>query len=216
MRDTRLVNSGQPPHSRGARLRLVFGVAAGVVVLAMLGFVIGWALHGSSRATAQPATSATPPSTSPSAADSESPSPAQSVTLVTLGPLTLPNLSGQDFISSRRQLRNLQLGVQLYFDPGAAAAPGVPEGAVERTQPAAGEPVAPGITVKVYVSGAAPLLTPPDVVGRACNEAGKAVADAGLYPQYPSGRQGTVRSQDPTPNDTGVHWNDEVRLFCQA
>ena len=42
------------------------------------------------------------------------------------------------------------------------------------------------------------------------------MADAGLYPQYPRGRQGTVRSQDPTPNDTGVHWNDEVRLFCQA
>ena len=32
MRDTRLVNSGQPPHSRGARLRLVFGVAAGLAL----------------------------------------------------------------------------------------------------------------------------------------------------------------------------------------
>jgi beta-lactam-binding protein with PASTA domain len=194
----------------------VFGVAAGVVVLAMLGFVIGWALHSSGSTTAQPATSATPPSPSASPAASETPSPVQSITLVTLGPLVLPDLTGQDFISSRWQLRDLQLGVQLVFDPGASAATGVPDGAVERTQPAAGEPVAPGITVKLYVSGTAPLLAPPDVVGRACNEAGKAVADSGLYPQYPGGRQGTVTSQDPAANDTGVHWNDQVQLFCQA
>lgn len=210
------MNSGQPL-SRGTRLRIVFGVAAGVVVLAMLGFVIGWALHGSDRASAGPANSATPPTPPPSPSASPtasaSPSPAQRGIP---GPFALPNLTGQDFISSRQQLRDLQLGVQLVFEPGASAAAAVPDGSVERTEPVASTLVKPGITVKLYVAGAAPLLVPPNVVGSPCNEAGKAVAAAGLYPQYPTGRQGTVTSQDPTADDTGVHWNDQVRLFCQA
>ncbi len=176
-------------------MRIVLGVAAGVVVLAVVGFAVGWALRG-----AAPVPAAHRPSTAPatSAADDGS----------TLGPLVLPDYAGQDFVGARQRMRDLQLGVQLVF-----AAQGDSR-MVERTEPVAGTPVRAGITVKVYVSGAAPELVLPDVVGRGCNEGGKALADAGLYPRYPTGRQGTVAAQDPGAGAPGVHWNDQIALTC--
>jgi hypothetical protein len=189
------VNPGQSPLARPARLRIVLGVAAGVVLLAVLGFTVGWLVHGSG-------TTRTSTSPAPSAAAS-SPAP-----IATLGPLTLPDVTGSDFAVARQQLRDLSLGVQLVFASQGDSR------TVQQTVPSPGTPVDRGLTIKVYVSGTAPLLVPPDVVGQPCNEAGKALADAGLYPQYPTGRRGTVAFQDPAAGAPGVHWNDQARLTC--
>lgn len=170
-------------------------MAAAVVLLAVLGFAVGWVLRGSgtTRTSASPAPSAGPSSAAP---------------IATLAPLALPDVTGRDFVVARQQLRDLLLGVQLVFAGRGDSR------AVRQTVPAPGAPVDQGITIKVYVSGAAPLLVPPDVVGRPCNEAGRALADAGLYPQYPTGRHGTVTVQDPAAGAPGVHWNDQTRLTC--
>ncbi|HEX6500985.1 MAG TPA: PASTA domain-containing protein [Micromonosporaceae bacterium] len=133
------------------------------------------------------------------------PSPIES-----LQPLVMPDLVGQDFADARRTLRGFQLGVRLVF-----AADGT-DRSVRATDPPAGAPVPKGITVKVYVRGAAPLLTPPDLVGRSCNEAGHDAAEAGLYPQYPSGRSGVVTAENPSPDADDVHWNDTIYLYCGA
>jgi hypothetical protein len=190
------VDPGQSPPARPARLRIVLGVAAAVVLLAVLGFTVGWVLHGSG-------TTRTGASTAPSSA-----APTSAAPIPTLAPLALPDVTGRDFVVARQQLRDLSLGVQLVFaDSGDSRA-------VRQTEPAPGSPVDRGITIKVYVSGTAPLLVPPDVVGRPCNDAGKAVADAGLYPQYLTGRHGIVTAQHPPAGAAGVHWNDQTRLTC--
>ncbi len=180
-------------------------MAAFVVVLGMVGAGVGWALHGigSARVSA---------SAPPSAGEPVPPSPVASgaTPVARLAPLALPDVTGSDFVVARQRLRDLQLGVQLVFAKQGDAR------TVAQTVPAPGSPVDRGTTVKVYVSGVAPVLMPPDVVGRSCNEAGRSLADAGLYPQYPNGRHGTVTAQDPPGNAAGVHWNDQVKLACTA
>ena len=98
--------------------------------------------------------------------------------------------------------------MRLYFGQGAE------DPKVLRTEPAAGTPITRGLTVKVYVTGPAPLLTLPVVVGQQCNVGGKALADAGVYPQYPTGRAGVVVKTDPAADATTVHWNDTVKVTC--
>lgn len=182
----------QPAPARG-QVRVVVGVAVGVVVLALLGFTVGYlAFHGGDPA----------PTPTPVASATASPSTG------VLAPLALPDYAGKDFVAVRTELRSLGLGVRLYF--GAAG----DSPAVVRTDPAAGTPYRRGITVKVYVTGAAPLLALPDVTGRQCNDGGKALADAGVYPQYPTGRQGVVVKTDPAATATTVHWNDNVKVVC--
>ncbi|MBO0867795.1 MAG: penicillin-binding protein, partial [Micromonosporaceae bacterium] len=142
------------------------------------------------------------PSPSPAVSSLAPPAPSP------LAPLTLVDYSGRDFIEVRTELRGLQLGVQLIFGGDGASQ------AVDHTVPPAGTPIDPGITVKVYVRGAAPLLVPPDVVGHPCNDAGRELAAAGVYPRYPTGRGGTVTAQDPAGGASGVHWNDTIRISC--
>lgn len=189
------VQPGTPagPQRPAGHGRLIAGVASGVVALAVLGFVVGWlAFHAG---TPTPTAAPTPVLTG-------------SVPPGSLAPLVLPDYTGTDFVAARTELRGLQLGVRLYFGQGAE------DPKVLRTEPAAGTPITRGLTVKVYVTGAAPLLTLPTVVGQQCNLGGKALADAGVYPQYPTGRAGVVVSTDPATDATTVHWNDTVKVTC--
>jgi hypothetical protein len=189
------IQPGTPagPGRRAGQGRLIAGVAAGVVALAVLGFVVGWLAFHAGNPT--PAASPTPVVTA-------------SVPPGSLAPLVLPDYTGANFVTARTELRGLQLGVRLYFGQGAE------DPTVLRTEPAAGTPITRGLTVKVYVTGPAPLLTLPAVVGQQCNVGGKALADAGVYPQYPTGRAGVVVSTAPAADATTVHWNDTVKVTC--
>jgi beta-lactam-binding protein with PASTA domain len=180
------------PESAGGQGRVIAGVAAGVVVLALLGFTVGWLAFrgGDPSSTRSPVV---PVSVAPS-----------NTALPAGG---LPDYTGQDFMAVRSQLRAMQLGVRLYFGTGDSAT-------VLRTDPPSGTRVRPGLTIKIYVTGAAPLLALPAVVGRACNDGGKALAEAGVYPQYPTGRNGLVVSTAPDASATSVHWNDTVKVVC--
>ena len=182
-----------PPPVRTGQAGLIAGVAAGVVALGLLSAVVGWlAFHGGT------------PTAAPTPLVTVSGNPSTG----SLGPLVVPDYAGQDFTVARTALRGLRLGVRLYFGTEGDSA------AVLRTEPPAGTPVTRGLTVKVYVTGAAPLLTLPAVGGLACVEGGRALADAGVYPQYPTGRAGVVVSTDPAPTATTVHWNDTVTVTC--
>jgi PASTA domain len=186
-------DAGVQPGVMAGQGRVIAGVAAGVVALALLGFGVGWlAFHGSSSPQAGPPQVVTPPS-------AITPSPTASGGLA--------DYTGQDFVAARADLRAHQLGVRVFFGTGVGQT-------VARTDPPAGARVGRGQTVKVYVTGPAPLLALPAVVGRACNDGGRALADAGVYPQYPAGRAGLVVSTDPASTDTTVHWNDTVKVVC--
>lgn len=180
------------------------GTVAAVVVVGVGSAVAGWVFATRYSPRGQHAAQASPTPTAAPTLSSE-PSPAES-----LRPLVMPDLVGQDFVAARRTLRGLQLGVQLVFaDQGD-------DSSVRATDPPAGAPVPKGITVKVYVRGAAPELSPPDLVGEPCNDAGHEAADAGLYPQYPSGRAGVVTAEDPSPGAADVRWNDTIKVYCGA
>ncbi len=180
------------PVTQSGQGRVIAGVAAGVVALALLGFGVGWlAFRGGT-----PAVSSTPtPAVSSTPAGS-------------LGPGQLADYRGADFAVVRAALRDRQVGVRLFFGSGADNA------AVLRTDPVAGTRVTRGMTIKVYVTGPAPLLPLPSVVGQQCNVGGKVLADAGVYPQYPTGRIGLVVSTEPATSAATVHWNDTVKVLC--
>ena len=75
--------------------------------------------------------------------------------------------------------------------------------------------VSKGTTVKILVRGAAPLATVPEVKGLPCAQAASLIVDSGLYPDYQSGRNGSVLTQTPTSTDPQtLHWNDRVRIAC--
>jgi hypothetical protein len=201
-RDTRLVSQYGPdpmapePAPGPRRTGVLLGVVTGLILLALVALLIARQVGGGGHPVAAP---------SPSPSASPSPEPASPTPLA---PLALPDYSGQDFITVRQQLRDLQLGVTLIFNAQGTGQ------AVDHTVPAAGAAVDRGITVKVYVSGPAPLLVPPNVVGQPCNEGGRLIAAAGLSPRYPAGRTGAVTAQDPPAGSDGVHWNDQTRLTC--
>jgi hypothetical protein len=194
-RHTRVVTSASD-EDRRQHLGVILGVVAGVLLLALLAVVVIELASGPGTRS----TTATPPS--PPTVSSAPPAPSP------LAPLTLVDYAGRDFITVRAELRALQLGVQLIFGSEGDSR------AVDHTVPAAGTPIDRGITIKVYVVGAAPLLVPPDVVGHPCNEAGRELSAAGVYPQYPTGRSGVVAAQDPPGAAPGVHWNDRIRISC--
>lgn len=181
---------------RRQHLGVILGVVAGVLLLALLAAVVVQLASGPGAKN----TTATPPSPPATSAAPLTPTP--------LGPLTLVDYAGRDFIAVRAELRDLQLGVQLIFGQQGDSR------AVDHTVPPAGTPIDRGITIKVYVVGAAPVLVPPDVVGHPCNNAGRELAAAGVYPQYPTGRSGVVTVQDPPGGAAGVHWNDRIRISC--
>jgi beta-lactam-binding protein with PASTA domain len=119
----------------------------------------------------------------------------------------LPDLVGKDFEQARKELRDRRLGWRLVF--GGAGT----DRSVASTQPRAGTRLHPGLTVKVFVVGAAPSTPVPAVTGLSCAEAQAQIVDAGFYPEYPRGQNGQVTMQDPAPSAIR-RWNDPVRLYC--
>jgi beta-lactam-binding protein with PASTA domain len=118
------------------------------------------------------------------------------------------NALGVTFSDARDKLRSLGLGVQLYFNDAGQGA------TVDYTVPAAGTVVKRGTTIKIYVTGPAPLLSVPDVTGERCGQGGKDLAAAGLIPSYPDGKEGNVMSTEPNATDSQTHWNDPVTVHC--
>ncbi|HZN18801.1 MAG TPA: PASTA domain-containing protein [Micromonosporaceae bacterium] len=200
----------QPPRRRPG---IVAAVIVGVLVLAVVGGAVGWLAAGDATDVADPVGTSAPPTvepTAPTAAPTSSQPTAASAAPSgqPTGTFALPDVTGLDFQQARRQLRDLKLGVQLVF-----ASEGE-DTKVDRTEPAAGVTVQRGVTVKIYVSGRAPLATVPGVAGLACTDAAAIVVDHGLFPRYPTGRLGTVWDQDPEPGTGTLRWNDQVTLWC--
>ena len=193
------------------RMRLVLGGGLAVVLLALVGAGGGWLLAGEpDRAAAPAATTGTPsapssapPTTAPRTSPAERPT--WSRTTAPAG-LTVPEVVGTDFVAARQQLRDRKLGWQLVFGTGTGRS-------VERTSPAPGTPVRRGVTVTLWVSGPAPAVPVPDVVGANCDDAADDLVDAGLYPRYRTGHRGPVTAQEPA-GGAAAHWNDPVGLSC--
>jgi hypothetical protein len=200
---------------RRTRPGTIAAIAVAVLVLAVIGATAGYFAAGNPRNSAAD-TGTTPPATS-------TPTPLESTptnTPTTADPTTntpsagvpgfaLPNLVGQDFEDARRKLRELGLGWRLVFGQSGD------DKTVGSTTPRAGSPVRRGTTVTLNVRGQAPVATIPGVVGIACTQAAALIVDHGLYPQYPTGRTGTVYKQEPEAGGTTtVRWNDQVKIYC--
>ncbi len=216
MRHTGGVNpSGVPdpttPFSAPRRARTsvgqVFALVAGFIALAAVGAAIGWTLTGSPSGPAHDASPSLSPSTPVSAPPpSPSPSPSPSAS----GDYVIPDYqsAGVLFTTARDDLRSHKLGVALIFNESGSGS------TVVGTTPQAGTSVTKGTTVKVYVSGPAPTLQVPSVLGEACGAGGKDLAAAGLNPQYPNGRKGKVALTDPAPGAPNVRWNQQIKVIC--
>jgi hypothetical protein len=191
-----------------------------VIVLAAVGATGGWLLGRADRdnqaaagAGSSPPGRLLSPSPAFSSPASEVPSyaePSQSEPDVpSAGGFPLPNVVGTDFVEARQRLRELRLGVQVEFDGDGDGR------TVQRTRPAPGHEVHPGITVRLQVQGEPPTLQVPRLVGMSCLEAGRLAADSGLVPRYKPRKVGRVTRQDPRPYAT-ARWNDKVTLVCEG
>jgi eukaryotic-like serine/threonine-protein kinase len=127
---------------------------------------------------------------------------AQVVVFVSIGPAprTVPALGGRSPDDALAALQNLQLnaetGARAEFSDDVAA------GKVVRTEPAAGQKVRRGGTVKLILSKGPELVSVPDVVDRPLNEAIQILKDKGLNPDVTSlfgQRTGRVLAQSPMP-----------------
>ena len=190
----------KPPTSVGQ----VFALVAGFLALAAIGAAIGWAVTD----TNSPAPiAATTPSPTPVVTRSATQTPTTSAP----GSFAVPNFhaAGTDFITARAMLRSKSLGVLLVFNASAGG-----NGVVSYTSPAAGTFVNKGITVKIYINEAAPVLAVPNVVNKTCAEAKTTLVDAGFNLKYASGKVGIVMAQAPGSDANNAHWNDTVALQC--
>ncbi|MEH0937285.1 PASTA domain-containing protein [Micromonospora psammae] len=198
---------------RAGRATVLLGGGLAVVLLAAVGATAGWVL-------AEPADD--PPAGPPVAAVTDvttpagnRPTTARPTTGRTTSPpapddtpagLTVPPLIGTDFVAARAELRDRKLGWRLVFGTGSGRT-------VQGTEPAAGTPVRRGTTVRVHVAGPAPAVTVPSLVGEDCDDAADDLGEAGLFPRYRTGRDGTVVDQEPAAGAT-AYWNDPVALTC--
>jgi hypothetical protein len=209
---------GQPEGP--SRAALVAGAIVGTLVLSTVGAIGGWLIadaqdDGTSTPVAEateggPAGTMTPGGKVPTTAKtshSSSPRPTKTTPKPPPDQDTMPNMVGWDFEDARDELRSNRLGWKLKF--GVVG----DDRSVSSTRPSPGEPVRQGDTVVIAVIGAAPAVAVPDLVGKDCHDAEDQLSDAGLYPQYPTGKVGQVTKQDPEPGDES-HWNDEVRISC--
>jgi hypothetical protein len=204
----------EPPGWRPAAVALV---ATLIQALGLGGAVIGVYVAKNGPATPKPTVTAdaaglntAPPSPTVSPSATESPSPSPDVTASsTSEDFQLPDVIGMEFRLARQKLRALKLGVNVRF---TSTLPG--DYTVKDTNPRPYSQVHKGITVTLSVPGTPALVTVPDVLGLPCAQAAAQLVEAGLSPRYPSKRLGTVRSQDPLPTATSVHWNDKVTIGC--
>ena len=108
----------------------------------------------------------------------------------------MPDLTNLDFRVAWAKLRELKLGWDMKFEGDTG------DLTVKSTEPAAGTPIAKGATVHVHVRGPAPLVAMPALVNLPCDQVGDKLTDAGsLVADYPAGRTGVVKSQDPLATD---------------
>ncbi len=180
-----------------------------LLVLAVVGWSIGWLAAGTDLAGHEldPSVPASTPSThSPSVAPA-SPTPSASLSNAAFG---MPNLVGMKFRLARQKAFDLRLGVTIHFDePGK-----FPPGTVARTSPLDSVLVRAGYTIVLFVTGPAPKVTIPDITGKSCGDGKDALVGAGLrIDSYPSGDKGTVVKTDP-PGSTEATWNDAVTVYC--
>ncbi|MBW4704004.1 MULTISPECIES: PASTA domain-containing protein [unclassified Micromonospora] len=198
---------------RPGRGRLLLGGTLATVLLAAVGGTVGWVLAdpGTPDTGATPA-AAGPGPVSPSAAPTTAPPTTARATTpppppaATKGGLTVPRLVGLDFEKARDELHDRKLGWRLVFGTGSGRT-------VVRTVPAQDTSVRPGTTVRVEVSGPAPEVEVPDLVGEDCSDAADELGDVGLFPRYPTGNRGEVTAQVPAADAT-AHWNDAVAISC--
>ncbi|WP_329017040.1 PASTA domain-containing protein [Micromonospora rifamycinica] len=209
--DDEYTEEDRAERDRPGRGRLLLGGTLATVLLAAVGGTVGWVLadpddpQDGAAPGAAPTGSASPldPPTAarPTTARATTP-PAPT----TLGGLTVPRLVGLDFEKARDELHDRKLGWRLVFGTGSGRS-------VTRTVPAQDTPVRPGTTVRVEVSGPAPEVDVPDLVGEDCDDAADELGDLGLFPRYPTGNRGEVTAQVPAADST-AHWNDQVSLSC--
>jgi hypothetical protein len=179
-----------------------------LLVLAVVGWSVGWLAAGTDlaghdlNASASPSTpgsrppSSAPPSPSPSASPGK--------------PFGMPKLVGLKFREARQKAFDLKLGVTIHFNEPGNLQPGT----VAKTYPDEGILVRTGYTIVLYVTGPAPKVTVPVVAGKSCGEGKDALIEAGLrIDSYPSGDKGRVVKTDP-PALTEVTWNDAVKVYC--
>jgi hypothetical protein len=180
-----------------------------LLVLAVVGWSIGWLAAGTDLAGQQTSTTPTatpshtsseptrPPTTSPSASPSNN-------------AFGMPNLVGKKFKLARQQAFDLKLGVTIHFDEPK----NLPAGTVARTFPEDTVLVRPGFQVILYVTGPAPKVTVPLLTGKTCTEGKDALIDVGLrIDSYPSGDKGRVVKTDPLALSE-LTWNDPVKVYC--
>ena len=133
--------------------------------------------------TSPPASTSPPPGSTPGPTGSATPSPST---------FAVPVLTGLDFRVAWQTLRDLKLGWDMKFEGDTG------DLKVTSTDPPAGTPISKGTTVHVHVHGPAPLVAMPSVLGLSCDQAADALTNAGsLEADYPAGRTGVVKSQDP-------------------
>jgi hypothetical protein len=196
----------EPEPPRGWSPFAVASIATLVLLLALGGSLFGIYVSDQNRLAAD-STSETPPPTSgpvvtstttPPASTSPSPSSSSPSTSPspTASSFPVPDLTNLDFRVAWNKLRELKLGWDMKFE-GAAG-----DLTVSSTEPAAGTPITKGTTVHVHVRGPAPLVAMPPLVGFPCDQAADKLTDAGsLVADYPAGRTGVVKTQDPLATD---------------
>jgi serine/threonine-protein kinase len=91
-------------------------------------------------------------------------------------PRTVPTLDGATFADATAELEALGLVAEEASEPSET----VDEGLVVRTEPAAGEQVERGATVRVVVSSGLPFVEVPDVAGLSAGEAANLLEGAGF------------------------------------
>jgi hypothetical protein len=65
------------------------------------------------------------------------------------------------------------------------------------------------------VPASAPETTVPSLIGLDCGAVARALSEHGLFPEYVTGRNGTVNQQDPTSTPaTPARWNGKVKVWC--
>jgi hypothetical protein len=197
----------EPEPPRGWSPFAVASIATLVLLLALGGSLFGIYVSDQNRLAAE-STSETPPpvtsgpvvttTTTPPASTSPSPSSGSPSTSPspTASSFPVPDLTNLDFRVAWNKLREVKLGWDMRFD-GATG-----DLTVSSTDPAAGTPITKGTTVHVNVRGPAPLVAMPPLVGLPCDQVGDKLTDAGsLVADYPAGRTGFVKSQDPLATD---------------
>jgi hypothetical protein len=194
--------------------------ATTMLVLAIVGWSIGWLAGGN----ATPVGQQSPDRTSSPAASASTPKSPTGTPTRTAGPTTtagptradafpMPDLVNKPFRAARTQALNLKLGVEVKFsepNPSKKA-----DGTVLRTQAEAKDFVWPGLTIYLYVAGPAPLEIVPYETGKDCGAAkDHLVAELGFkIDSYPSGNNGKVYKTDPAGASPAA-WGTAIKLYC--